>query len=141
MVRPVEWTEERIAEAKILYLQLLRAGMTEAQIDEVESVPCWDYRAQWKEDASYSDDVQRARSIGAERLLINAEKVLEDTYQRAVVDSASPQLVSVTDQIIKHARWKAAKFAPKVYGEKLQTEVSGVDGSPVKQELTVKFVE
>lgn len=125
MARPIKWTPELMEEAKVLYLSLLRAGKTEDEIDSADGVPCWDYRAQWLSDSNYSDDVQRARAIGAERMLLDGEKILNDTYQRALDEAASPQLVSITDQIMKHRRWKASKFAPKVYGDKIQTEHSG----------------
>ena len=122
MARPIEWTEDRLEEAKLIYLKLLRDGLTEDEIDKEDGVPCWNYRAKWKEDQSFSDNVQRARAIGTERILEGAEKVLKKTYEAAVEDKASPQLVSITDQIVKHARWKASKYSPRVYGDKTTVE-------------------
>lgn len=37
-------------------------------------------------------------------------------------------------------KWTASKLAPKKYGDKVVSEVSGPDGGPVPHELTVKFV-
>lgn len=37
-------------------------------------------------------------------------------------------------------KWTASKLAPKKYGEKVVSEVSGPDGGPVPHELTIKFV-
>jgi hypothetical protein len=37
-------------------------------------------------------------------------------------------------------KWIASKLKPKKYGDKVQQEVTGADGGPVKHSLTVKFV-
>lgn len=37
-------------------------------------------------------------------------------------------------------KWYASKLAPKKYGDKLDTTVSGPDGGPVQHSVTVKFV-
>lgn len=118
MARPIEWTPERVEEAKVLYLQLLRAGKTEEEIDAVDGVPCWDYRVQWSKDKSFSGNVHDARALGAERLLIEGEKIMRNTYDRALDDAASPQLVAVTENIMKHRRWKASKYAPNLFGDR-----------------------
>lgn len=37
-------------------------------------------------------------------------------------------------------KWYASKLAPKKYGDKLTTEVSGPDGAPIDTKWTVEFV-
>jgi hypothetical protein len=38
-------------------------------------------------------------------------------------------------------KWLASKMAPKKYGDKLQTELTGADGGPVAVQSTVTFVQ
>jgi hypothetical protein len=37
-------------------------------------------------------------------------------------------------------KWYLCKLAPKKYGEKVSTEVSGPDGGPVQEKLIVEYV-
>lgn len=37
-------------------------------------------------------------------------------------------------------KWLASKLAPKKSGDKLAAEVSGPDGGPIQQSLTVEYV-
>jgi len=37
-------------------------------------------------------------------------------------------------------KWLASKLAPKKYGEKVSAELSGPDGGPIQETLTVEYV-
>lgn len=137
--RPKEWTPERVEKAKELYLSLLRIGKNELEIDEVENIPSWPYRSDWQKDSSFLHDVQRARAIGASHLLAEGEKIMADTYNRALDEAASPQLVSITDQIMKHRRWKASKFDQDTYGDKSKVENTGPNGGNMVMDINIKF--
>ena len=34
-------------------------------------------------------------------------------------------------------KWRASKLRPKIYGDKVQAEISGADGGPIKTETKV----
>jgi hypothetical protein len=37
-------------------------------------------------------------------------------------------------------KWLASKLAPKKYGDKVSTELSGPDGGPIREALIVEYV-
>jgi len=49
-------------------------------------------------------------------------------------DAATPEDWQVVRMRIWARQWRAAKLAPKVYGEKVTTEVTGANGGPVQFE-------
>ena len=57
------------------------------------------------------------------------------------------QEIADSGENVPHARlrvdtlkWRLARMAPKKYGDKVTTEVTGEHGGPVKTELVVKFI-
>lgn len=142
MVRPIEWTEERIEIAKELYLNLLRLGKTEREIDKVEEIPEHSQRCFWQRIPGFSEQCSEARAEGAVYILEEAEIKQEDAYERAICDSASPQLISIVKDIMAHARWKASKYNKRVYGDKNTTEIVGDPDKPlVTQTIEVTYVK
>lgn len=131
MARPVEWTEGRMAIARLLYLELLKMGKTEREIDTVEDVPSHQYRNKWLNDLTFLEQCYHAREIGATRILESAEEKQDLAYQMALDEAASPQLVSIVSEISKHARWKAAKYNKRMYGDKQAVELSGPEGGAI----------
>lgn len=67
-----------------------------------------------------------------------------DTYAAdtiAIADQAKPEEAQVARLRIDARKWYAGKIRPKVYGERIQQEVTGADGGPVETSLTIRFVE
>jgi len=111
-----------VAEQQKLYLSLPRLGKTEIEINAVEDMPCWDTRFRRLSDKDFSARRLEAQEQGCKLGLVSAEEKLEDTYQRAITDAASPQLVTITDKIAQYVRWKASKLNRDLYGEKIQSD-------------------
>ena len=42
---------------------------------------------------------------------------------------------------IESRKWLAAKLLPKVYGDKVQQEVSGPEGGPLQADVRIEFVQ
>lgn len=110
---------------KALYLELLAQGKTEAEVSSVEGMPCWRTRYTWQQDEEFLSNRSMAQAHGASLGLQDAKRKLEDTYQRALDDAASPQLVAITDKIAQHARWLASRLAKNEYGDKTDVTTNG----------------
>ena len=50
----------------------------------------------------------------------------------AIADAATPETVNVAKLRIWARQWRAAKLAPKKYGEKVTQEHTGADGGPIE---------
>lgn len=68
------------------------------------------------EDAEFAQRYARAREAQAHR---------ETEEIRAIADAATPEDVQVARLRVDARKWRAAKLAPKVYGEKVDVEHSG----------------
>jgi hypothetical protein len=73
------------------------------------------------EDKEFAEQYARAREAQADTLF---DEVLE------IADSAN----QADDRRVKidARKWMAGKLRPKVYGDKVQTELTGADGGPVQ---------
>ena len=60
------------------------------------------------------------------------EAIIDSTI--AMADEATPETVNVQKLRIWARQWRAAKLAPKKYGDKVSTEISGPDGGAIKTE-------
>lgn len=129
-----------VAEQQELYLELLALGKTEREIDAVEGMACWRTRAGWKKDAEFNAQLMRTRELAAQNHLLNAEKKLEEVIMRAEDEACSPQLASLVNSMLHHARWKASVTSPRTHGNKVA--VGGdEDAPPIQQSITVKIVD
>lgn len=96
--------------------------------------PRWRIYEWFKEQPDFADNYARAREDRADWRSARIDDVTSQVLN-GQLDPAAARVV------IDAEKWQAGKEKPKVYGDKNQTEVSGIDGSPIKQELTVKFVD
>jgi hypothetical protein len=86
---------------------------------------------------TFREQYARAREAQADHL---AEEILEiaddgrnDTYEDENGNTRTDQEVIGRSKLRVDARkWLASKMAPKKYGDKLQTELSGPDGKPIE---------
>lgn len=80
-------------------------------------------------DAEFGAKYARARNIGLD---CQADAMLEVARDK----SRDPRCRAVEIDALK---WRLCKLAPKRYGDKVTSEVSGPDGGPVPVEITIKF--
>jgi hypothetical protein len=78
--------------------------------------------AKMASDSEFSQQVSRARLAGQDAL--TAETL-------AIADEATEDNVQVARLRIWARQWYASKLAPKKYGDKLTTEVTGSEGGPL----------
>lgn len=135
------YTDEEIADAKVLYLGLLSQGFTERDMDQVEKLPGHTYRSAWKEDKTFAEQCQRARADGASYVLHSAEEKLKHAWDKADDDSCSPQMATLAESFMRHARWRASKYNPDLYGEKVKNEHTGKNGGPIQTTVAVSAEE
>ena len=96
-----------------------------------KGMPCRMTVFKWLQDIpSFADQYARARQDQA------------DTYADDIVRIADQELDANRARVRIDARkWVAGKLRPKVYGDKVQTEVSGPEGGPIETvELTPREV-
>lgn len=125
--RPPSYTPEEIEQHKQLYLSLLALGKNEREMDAIEGFPGHNYRSEWKNDPAFKEQCQRARATGASAHLQEAKEKLAYAWERAVEDSASPQLVSLAESFMRHARWIAAKHNREEFGDVVKNIQEGGD--------------
>lgn len=102
---------------------------------------------EWLDDdakASFRAKYARAREAQADLL---AEEIVQiaDTPQMGIRSVSKATGLEITEaDMIEHRRlqvlarqWYASKLAPKKYGDKVQQELTGADGGPIKTESNV----
>lgn len=99
---------------------------------------------------SFSQQYARAREEQAETLAGEIVAIADETPEvEPVLDKDGnviemrlhPAYVSWQKNRVDARKWVAAKLKPKVYGDKVQTEVSGPEGGPIETvELTPREV-
>lgn len=108
-------------------------GLTEGEsivkICEPEDMPHFTmvYRAMAKDEA-FANAIAKARAAQQEAEI---DKMIQ------IADEATPENVHVAKLRIWARQWRAAKLAPKKYGERVHTEVTGADGGPIETKATV----
>ena len=81
-----------------------------------------------REIPSFATKCAQAREDQAELM---DEKILD------VADACTPETAAADRVKISAYQWRASKLKPKVYGDKIQSEISGPDGKPIETvELT-----
>lgn len=109
--------------------------------DSTGDFPSYSTIMKWLEDdAKLSERYARAKAAQADFM---ADELLEiaDSSVETVTDQNGVSRKDSADVQHKRLRvdtrkWLAAKLKPKVYGDKLQQEVTGKDGGPIKTETT-----
>ncbi|MBP9737632.1 MAG: hypothetical protein KBD82_18550 [Rhodoferax sp.] len=94
----------------------------------------------------FAENYTRAREIQAdflaeEIIAISEEKQVEVKHQGEDIKlDLSATIVQHNRLRVDARKWYASKLAPKKYGDKLDTTLTGPDGGPVQHCVTVKFV-
>ena len=128
----------------------IESGKTLRAYCRQEGKPSYGTVYDWLEaDAAANSRFARARELGEAQI---AQECLEiaDTTQVGEIRTEKPDgsVEIKSADMIEHRRLRIdtrlkllAKWNPKKYGDKVQTEVSGPDGGPIPTELTIKFVD
>lgn len=97
------------------------------------------------EDPIFRDRYARAMQLGVDAMVDEIERVARDGSSdwmtakdgTTVIDH---EHVTRSRLIVDTLKWKASKIAPKKYGDKIQTELSGVDGGAIQTTHRIEFV-
>lgn len=141
--RPSSYTQ---AVADAICLRIAE-GESLRQICADDDMPSLRAVMRWLDHADRSDFRQqyaRAREMQADTLadqvLSIADDGLNDTYQTEGGEQTNHDVIARSRLRVDARKWLASKLAPKKYGDKIQQEVTGPDGGPVEQEITITLV-
>lgn len=126
--RPSSYTEET-ADAicnRLMEGRSLRSICDDADMPDRSTVIRW----QVQHD-EFAARCARARELQADLM----DDLILDTANSCTVEDAQAARVKISAY-----QWRASKLAPKRYGDKVQTEVSGPDGGPIPTQINVNFV-
>lgn len=140
MGRPSTYSQE-IAD---LICERIADGESLRAICRDESMPCKSSVFKWLSvHALFADQYARAREAQADTM---ADEILDIADETAFdsIESENGGLKPNQEWIARSRlrvdarKWLAAKMAPKKYGDKLQSEVTGADGAPLAIQI-VRF--
>lgn len=134
--RPSDYTPE-IAEG---ICERLAAGESLRSICDDESMPARSAVHTWLiKHKEFADQYTRARAIQADLLFEECLEIADESHGDMTKDDDGREVVN--HEAIQRARlrvdtrkWMAGKLRPKVYGDRVQTELSGPDGGPIQVE-------
>jgi hypothetical protein len=99
-------------------------GMSVRQICAAEDMPDNRTVQRWiASNAEFAAKCARAREL-------QADNIFEEMQE--VADYGNPDDVQRAKLRVSTMQWRAAKLAPKRYGEKIQAEHTGADGGPMQ---------
>jgi hypothetical protein len=99
-------------------------GMSVRQICAAEDMPDNRTVQRWiASNAEFAAKCARAREL-------QADNIFEEMQE--VADNGNPDDVQRARLRVSTMQWRAAKLAPKRYGEKIQAEHTGADGGPMQ---------
>lgn len=142
MGRPSTFNQEIVD----LICERIADGESLRSICRDESMPSTSSIFKWlNEHESFSNQYARAREAQADTM---ADEILDIADEKAF-DSiegengslkANQEWIARSRLRVDARKWLASKMAPKKYGEKLQSEVTGADGAPLAIQI-VRFGE
>lgn len=144
MGRPSKYSEEIADEVvKLLHSHSLR----EICRDHPE-LPCRETITDWMADnVDFSTRCARAREEHAQLYVEEGFEIIDELPTHEVPDPdggvsvrVDPAGVTRNKNRADYRRWYASKILAKKYGDKIQNEVSGPDGAPIKAEINIQFV-
>lgn len=77
-------------------------------------------------DPERSARVREARAMSARHWDEQAERAILDA------DVQTAGSIAQARELASHYRWRASKYAPREYGDKIQQELTGANGGPVE---------
>ncbi len=83
-------------------------------------------------DVEHSARVREARTVAA--------RYWDERSEKEILSASDPFELARAKELAHHYRWRAAKIAPKEYGDKIQAEHTGANGGAIQVASTVTFV-
>lgn len=116
----IKWTEQLVADI----CDHLSTGKSITDIARLKGYPSADsiYRQMYR-DEEFAAAIARAREAGQDH---------EADACVTMADMATSEDWQVVKLRIWARQWRASKLAPKKYGDKMQTELTGANGGPVE---------
>lgn len=141
MVRPVKWTVEKRKEAVDKILQAI--ATCELGLDHIcsadKNLPsAVTFYAWLDEDEELVKRYSRARDIQQQYCIDNTTVLATQLVARNPAYQIDPQAFMA---YWKAMTWRAAKLAPKTFGDKSQVEVANKDGEKFKQDVTIRWAD
>jgi transposase len=151
MSRPSEYSEERAA----AICALIAEGLSLRQIAAREGMPDKTTILRWLSATNadgtprhpdFRTQYARAREMQADHFVDEILEIADTPHEgerteEGVDKDGNPVSKTVREDMLGHRRlqvdtrkWLMAKLAPKKYGERIATEVSGPDGGAIKTE-------
>ena len=100
------------------------------------------------QDKLESSRFARARELGEQQILQECLDIADTPQVGQIVTSKPDGEETRTLDMIEHRKLRIetrlkllAKWNPRKYGDKVQQEVTGADGGPIKAAITVEFVK
>lgn len=125
MARPSEYNEDL---AKEICEKVARGGHVIKVLEEDERYPCWSTFRRWKND---NDSLQtlyvKAIRDKSEACTLEIDSIMQDV-KNGKIDAQAGRL------LIDTLKWFAAKFYPKMYGEKTSIDHT-TDGKPIQSNI------
>jgi len=87
-----------------------------------------------------SPELQEHYAGARARMLDAQAEELEDIGERAANAESAVEVAGLR-LLADNRKWLLSKLAPKKYGDKVTQELTGADGGPINQSLTVTFVK
>lgn len=75
-------------------------------------------------------DDDRAKQVREAR--ITSAQTFDEMALTGILGAKTKIALARAKEAAHHYRWRASKIDPRTYGDKVQTEVSGPDGGPLK---------
>lgn len=83
-------------------------------------------------DVEHSARVREARTVAA--------RYWDERSEKEILSASDPFELARAKELAHHYRWRAAKIAPKEYGDKVHNEHTGANGGAIQVASTVTFV-
>lgn len=83
-------------------------------------------------DVEHSARVREARTVAA--------RYWDERSEKEILSASDPFELARAKELAHHYRWRAAKIAPKEYGDKVTQEHTGANGGAIQVASTVTFV-
>lgn len=84
-------------------------------------------------DVEHSARVREARTVAA--------RYWDERSEKEILSASDPFELARAKELAHHYRWRAAKIAPKEYGDKVTQEHTGANGGAIQVASTVTFVQ
>lgn len=139
MGRPSDYSADLVA----LICARMANGESLRSVCRSDDMPSLATVFRWLGDKpEFQEQYARARQARAAALEEEILSISDDDSEDRIVDpetgnaKVNAEFVARSRLKVDTRKWLMARMAPRVYGDKVTTELTGPDGGPVKQEIT-----